>query len=101
MDDKNNINKDLILREKLALQRTVLANQTTFLSFLRTSMYFLVAGLSIKNVLLIENGLIIQIALFSISFILFSYGVMNYFIHRHKIKNSEIHIGHYKDEYEK
>lgn len=101
MDDKNSINKDLILREKLALQRTVLANQTTFLSFLRTSMYFLIAGLSIKNVLLIENGLIIQIILFTTSFILFAYGVMNYFIHRKKIKNSEIHIGHYKDEYEK
>jgi putative membrane protein len=101
MDDKNSINKDLILREKLALQRTILANQTTFLSFLRTSMYFLIAGLSIKNVLLIENGLMIQVTLFSISSILFTYGVINYFIHRNKIKNSEIHIGQYKDEYEK
>ena len=101
MANKNSINKDLILREKLALQRTVLANQTTFLSFWRTSMYFLIAGLSIKNVLLIENGLIIQIVLFSTSFILFTYGVINYFIHRKKIKNSEIHIGHYKDEYAK
>jgi putative membrane protein len=27
------INKDLILRERLALQRTVLANQSTFLAF--------------------------------------------------------------------
>jgi putative membrane protein len=26
-------NKDLILREKLALQRTLLANQSTFLAF--------------------------------------------------------------------
>lgn len=48
---ENSINKDLLLRENLALQRTILANQTTFLSFLRTSMYFLVAGLSIKNLL--------------------------------------------------
>jgi putative membrane protein len=38
------INKDLILRERLALQRTILANQSTFLSFLRTSLYFLIAG---------------------------------------------------------
>ena len=51
------MNKDLILREKLALQRTILANQSTFLSFLRTSMYFLMAGLSLTNLLLIENGL--------------------------------------------
>ena len=45
------MNKDLILREKLALQRTVLANQSTFLAFLRTAMYFLVAGLTINNLL--------------------------------------------------
>lgn len=101
MNSNNTINKDLILREKLALQRTVLANQTTLLSFLRSSMYFLIAGLSIKNVLLVENGLIFQIVLFSSSFILFTYGVINYFTHKKKIKDSEIHIGNYKDEYEK
>jgi putative membrane protein len=101
MNDTNTTNKDLILREKLALQRTVLANQTTFLAFLRSSMYFLIAGLSVKNVLLIENGLMIEIILFSSSFILFIYGVINYFIHKKKIRDSEIHIGNYKDEYEK
>jgi putative membrane protein len=95
------LNKDLILREKLALQRTILANQTTFLSFLRSSMYFLIAGLSIKNVLQIENGLIIQMILFSTSFVLLLYGIINYFIHRKKVKDSEIHIGHYKTDYEK
>ena len=100
MSDKTLINKDLILREKLALQRTVLANQTTFLSFLRTSMYFLIAGLSIKNVLQIENGLVFQVVLFSTSLVLFIYGVINFFIHKKKIRDSEIHIGHYRDEYE-
>jgi len=98
--DKSNINKDLILREKLALQRTVLANQTTFLAFLRSSMYFLVAGLSIKNVLLIDNGLILQVVLFSVSGVLLIYGVYNYFFHKKKINRSEIHIGNYKNEYE-
>ena len=63
------MNKDLILREKLALQRTILANQTTFLSFLRTSMYFLIAGLSVKNLLEIENSLLIQSGLFIVSFV--------------------------------
>jgi len=101
MGDNSRINKDLILREKLALQRTVLANQTTLLAFLRSSMYFLIAGLSVKNVLLIENGLMIEIILFSASLILFVYGVVNYFVHKRKIKESEIHIGNYKDEYEK
>jgi putative membrane protein len=40
MSNQKSINKDLILRERLALQRTVLANQSTFLAFLRTAMYF-------------------------------------------------------------
>jgi putative membrane protein len=30
---KETVNKDLILRERLALQRTILANQTTVLAF--------------------------------------------------------------------
>ncbi len=55
------INKDLILREKLAVQRTVMANQTTLLSFIRTSFYFLVAGLSLKSLLKLENSLLFQI----------------------------------------
>ena len=100
MNRNSNLNKDLILREKLALQRTVLANQTTFLSFLRSSMYFLIAGLSIKNLLLIENGLIIEAVLFIVSFVLLLSGVINYSIHRKKIKESEMHIGNYKNEYE-
>ena len=58
---ENKINKDLILREKLALQRTVMANQTTLLSFIRTSLYFLVAGLSLKSLLKLDNSLLFQI----------------------------------------
>ena len=34
MKTESPIKKDLILRERLALQRTILANQSTFLSFL-------------------------------------------------------------------
>ena len=71
MISNSTINKDLMLREKLALQRTVFANQTTLLSFLKSSMYFLIVGLSIKNVLMIENRLITQIVLFSSAFLLF------------------------------
>ncbi len=71
--------KDLILRQQLALQRTVLANQSTFLSFLRTAMYFLIAGLSLKNVLKIENSIVIETVLFSVSGIIFIIGIFNYF----------------------
>lgn len=76
MNNQKSINKDLILRERLALQRTVLANQSTFLAFLRTAMYFLIAGLSLKNVLKIENSIVIEIALFSVSGIIFIIGIL-------------------------
>jgi putative membrane protein len=99
MNSQKPINKDLILREKLALQRTVLANQSTFLAFLRTSMYFLIAGLSLKNVLKIENSIIIEIVLFSVSGIILLIGLVNYFKHKKSILENKKNIGDYQLEY--
>jgi putative membrane protein len=93
------INKDLILRENLALQRTVLANQTTLLSFLRTSLYFMIAALSLTNLLKIENALIFEIILFTISLLIFVFGIINFFLHRKKINESKKHVGNCKDKY--
>ena len=99
MSNQKSINKDLILRERLALQRTVLANQSTFLAFLRTAMYFLIAGLSLKNVLKIENSIAIEIALFAVSGIIFLIGIVNYFKHKKSILENKKHIGDYQLEY--
>lgn len=96
---EKSINKDLILRERLALQRTILANQTTFLAFLRTSMYFFVAGLSLESLLKIDNSFIIEWFLFISSFVIFCVGVFNYFKHKKMILENEKHIGDYKMEY--
>jgi putative membrane protein len=93
------MNKDLILREKLALQRTHLANQTTFLAYLRTSMYFLVAGLSLENLLQIGKSLEFQVLFYGISSSLLIFGIFNYFIQRKRIKQSEVHIGNYQSEF--
>lgn len=93
------INKDLILREKLAIQRTVMANQTTLLSFIRTSLYFLVAGLSLKSLLKLDNSLLFQVTFYVVSFSTIVIGVYNYFKQKRLIKNSEIHIGDYKSDY--
>jgi putative membrane protein len=41
--------KDLILRDELALDRTLLANERTLLSYLRTALSLLVAGGSILH----------------------------------------------------
>ncbi|WP_262249166.1 DUF202 domain-containing protein [Parapedobacter soli] len=93
------MNKDLILRERLALQRTILANQSTFLSFLRTSMYFAVAGISVDRLLDLPGGLIYEYILFVISAIVLVLGMINYIIHKKRISASEKHIGDYKLEY--
>lgn len=92
-------NKDLILREKLALQRTILANQSTFLSFLRTSMYFLMAGLTLQNIFTIGDFTVLEILLFVISGLVLIIGIFNYFTHKKSIQESEIHVGAYKSEY--
>ena len=97
--NETKINKDLILREKLAVQRTVMANQTTLLSFIRTSLCFLVAGLSLKSLLKLENSLLFQITFYSVSFIVFMIGLYNYFKQRSLINTSEKHIGDYKIDY--
>jgi putative membrane protein len=94
------INKDLILRERLALQRTILANQSTFLAFLRTSMYFFVAGLSLESLLKIDNSFMIEWFLFISSILIFCIGVFNYFKHKKMILENEKHIGDYKMEYD-
>jgi len=93
------MNKDLILREKLALERTILANQSTFLSFLRTSMYFLVAGVSINNLTDVKSGKTIELVFILISVVLLAFGTVNFFRQKKKITQSKKHIGDYKLEY--
>lgn len=94
------MNKDLILREKLALQRTILANQSTFLAFLRTAMYFSVAGVSINNLTEIAHGELIEVVFLVVSGLLLLIGIINFRRHHQKIKASERHIGAYQLEYQ-
>ena len=94
------MNNDLILREKLALQRTILANQSTLLAFIRTAMYFLIAGISINNLTSVEYGNIIELVFIIVSATLLILGIINYKRQKAKIIQSEKHIGNYKEEYE-
>jgi len=45
------MNKDLVLREYLAIERTRLANETTLLAYIRTGLYFVVAGSTLGQVI--------------------------------------------------
>lgn len=93
------MNKDLILREQLSIQRTRLANQSTLLSFLRSSMYFLIAGLSIHNFYTVGSAFVIELMLFAFAILLFIFGIANYIYQARLIRDSEKHVGSYKVEY--
>lgn len=94
------INKDLILRERLAIQRTNMANQTTLLSFVRTALYFLIAGLSIRGFFKFEWLIYLETMLFTCSLLLLGFGLYNYKKNKKLIIQSEIHVGNYKNEYQ-
>lgn len=81
-----------IVQEKLALQRTIMANQTTFLSFLRTGMYFVVAGLSMKNLLKVDHALTFEILFYVAAGLILSMGIFNYFYQKKRIKESKDYI---------
>lgn len=48
--DKFENDKELILRDYLALERTRLANERTLFSYIRTSLYLLTAGIGIFQI---------------------------------------------------
>jgi putative membrane protein len=100
MDNSARINKDLILREKLAIERTAMAIDTTLLSFIRTSLYFAVAGLSVNSLLKMEHGLWIEIVFWCFSVLILIAGLITYFKQKKKLKENKKHIGNYVMEWE-
>lgn len=96
---KKAFNKDLILREKLAIQRTHLANQSTFLAFLRTALYLLVAGLSTENLLKLPFNSPFMYLFYGLSLLTLLTGIINYFSNRKKTIQNEKHIGDYQLDY--
>ena len=98
--ENNNINKDLILRERLALQRTAMSNDTTLLSFIRTALYFSVAGLSVNTILNVHYGVWIEIVFWVIALFILAIGLIRYVKQKRSLKDSEKHIGDYKLQWE-
>jgi putative membrane protein len=94
------LNRDLILREKLALERTAMANERTLLTYIRTSLYFAVAGISVKSVFTVSYSDAVEIIFWLLSGMVLVIGVARYFIQIKKLKNSRRHIGRYVLEWE-
>jgi putative membrane protein len=89
-------NKDLILREKLAIERTSMSNDTTFLAFLRTALYFSIAGMSVNRLLHLDYGLVIETVFWIIAVYILIVGIIKYRRQKRNLRESVKHIGDYK-----
>jgi len=90
---QSSMNKDLVLREYLAIERTKLANETTLLAYIRTGLYFLVAGSTIGYLVITEFWKIVGTPLIVIGVIIMLFGVVRYFRLRKSIEASKRNIG--------
>jgi putative membrane protein len=94
-EQKKSFNKDLILREKLAIERTKMANDRTFLSFLRTCLYFSIAGLTINELVDLPYGTTAEVIFWVLAVVVLLTGIAKYILSNRKIRESKKHIGNY------
>ena len=87
------LNKDLILRENLAIERTKMAQYRTLLAFIRTALYFPVAGISMHQALDIPFGIYLQWAGIIIGCTIMFAGLLFYKRSGKKIKDQSGYIG--------
>ncbi len=73
-----------------------MANDTTLLAFIRTSLYFSIAGMSINRLLDISYGLLIETVFWAVAFFILAFGILKYLKQKKNLKDSEKHIGDYK-----
>jgi len=83
---ENDLDRELIIRDYLARQRTTLANDRTLLSFIRTSLYFLVSGTALFEVKELDHVRELGYLAFGLSFVFLIIGIANYFRIRKKLK---------------
>lgn len=100
-ETEKNINKDLILRERLALERTEMANDRTLLAFFRTALYLFIAGITINSFLQLKYGLLLEIVFMVLSLSILIFGIVKYKQQKKRLRDNEIHIGDFKLDYEK
>ncbi len=82
----NELERELIVRDYLARQRTTLANDRTLLSFIRTSLYFLVSGTALFEVRNLDRIRELGYVAFALSVLFLVVGFSSYFKVRRKLK---------------
>ena len=93
------LNKELILREFLAIERTKMANNRTLLSFLRTGLYFLVAGSTLEQVTNTAFWKYLGLPFVIIGVVMMAIGTFVFLRSKRKIVDSGNQIGQVKDEF--
>src|SRR5690606_30109753 len=93
------MNKDLILREYLAIERTKMANQRTLLTYIRTGLYFLIAGSTLGAFLDTQFWNIMAVPLIGIGILLMIIGGVVYRANQIKINKSLHQIGDIKSDF--
>lgn len=87
------MNKDLVLREYLAIERTRLANETTLLAYIRTGLYFLVAGSTLGQVVDTPFWKVAGPPLIVIGLMIMTVGAVRFIKIRKVIRKSRQNIG--------
>ena len=86
-----NLESPLIIRDYLARQRTKMANERTLLSYIRTSLYFLVSGTALVKVEGLANISDLGYISFAISIILIVVGFFTFFRVKRKMRKGFYH----------
>lgn len=87
------MNKDLVLREYLAIERTRLANERTLLTYIRTGLYFLVAGSTLGHLIDTPFWNMMGLPLVLIGVAIPLLGVVRFLRVGRKIRDSKQYVG--------
>lgn len=93
------MNKDLVLREFLAIERTKLANERTLLTYIRTGLYFLVAGSTLGYVIDSAFWNTMGFPLIVVGLLIAALGGIRFVRVSRKIAESTKNIGHASAEF--
>ena len=93
------MNKDLVLREYLAIERTRLGNERTLLAYIRTGLYFLVAGSTLGQVMQTRFWQTIGDPLLYMGVVIMLIGVWRFIKMKNSIARSKKNIGNATDSF--
>lgn len=87
------MNKDLVLREYLAIERTKLANERTLLTYIRTGLYFLVAGSTLGHLIDTAFWNMMGMPIIIVGAIITVLGLIRFYRVARLIERSKNHVG--------